>query len=137
MRHIIHQETTFLHRLTVDACFHAEELSAIIDEHSLHDKRDAGPLTRSQALGAEFDPDSDVQLQEPLHVVEVPRVQACVVDGGSQDQHSIQLSDSVCRAVDRNAVQQGVLKSGAGVHLNVEERAWHGREGEGGGEAVL
>ena len=85
--------------------FLTQKLETVLDEHPLHDEGDTGLTFILETVGTELHTDSDVQLEETLHAVQVPGVEVDVVDGRGQYEDAIKLAGSLGREVDLNAVE--------------------------------
>jgi hypothetical protein len=121
----VHKQTGLVYGLVADASLLAEKVNALVVKELVKNERDGRSLeVRGDAVTAQLHLDSDVELHEMLNAIEIPRVNVDVVDRRCQHEDAVQLTHSVGRQVDPNAVEQGVLQSLLrSMDPNMENRA--------------
>ena len=108
----IHKQTALVCRLVADASLLAEKVDALAMKDLVKNERDGRSLeVRGDAVAAQLHLNPDVELHEMLNAIEIPCVNVDVIDRRCQHEDAVQLTHSVGRQVDRNAVEQGVLQS--------------------------
>ena len=119
----IDHETSILNRIIADVCFAAEEFDALVMKELVQYEGDGQAVaTRSHTRRAQFHLDSNVQSHEAFHPIQIPRVDVDVVDWGGENKNSVQLSDSMCRKIDADTVEQSMLQPTLGcVYANMED----------------
>lgn len=99
-----------------------QEFNAILDESLVHDKSNASGLAALQACSTHLHPNSDIQLEEALDAVQIPSVDADVIDGWGQHKDTVQLTDPVSWEVDLDTVEKSMLKVFKSIYLYMEDR---------------
>ncbi len=104
-------------------CLATQEINAVFDELLLENEREHW-RRHSHARRAEVNANADVKLDKSLDPVQVPGMHVDVVDRGRKDDDAIELSDTVGRKVDSDAVQESVLETAEGrVDSHMEDIA--------------